>query len=167
MTIKAFAQFEDIPVKELNFRERIFWGGNLGLQFGNLTFIDVSPLVGYRFTDKISAGPGISYMYYRENFRGFAPFSTTIYGGRVFGRYHFRPNMFGHAEYEVLNLEYYSIFTNGVERANIPSFLVGGGFRQPLGGRLFMNLLALFNLNPHPLSPYSNPVIRMGFGHGF
>ncbi len=32
-------------------KSKLFFGGNLGLAFGNYTIINVSPLVGYRFTE--------------------------------------------------------------------------------------------------------------------
>ena len=45
-----FAQ-EEAPAQS-----RWFGGGNFGLSFGNYTFINISPQVGYRFTEKVAAG---------------------------------------------------------------------------------------------------------------
>ena len=33
--------------------DRMFFGGNFGLQFGNPTLIDISPLVGFRMTERL------------------------------------------------------------------------------------------------------------------
>jgi hypothetical protein len=159
--LKVFSQ-DGGAVKDLPFTERIFFGGNFGLQFGTITFIDISPLVGYLLTDRLSAGTGITYMYYREKFAGFQEFSTSIYGGRLFARYLILKNLFAHTEYEVLNLEAFDLG----RRVNVTSVLVGGGYRQQLGGNVYLNLLALWNINETAYSPYRNPIIRMGVAFG-
>ncbi|MBE0663687.1 MAG: hypothetical protein IH597_14625 [Bacteroidales bacterium] len=45
--------------------KRWFVGGNVGLQFGYVTLIDVSPMVGYMLTDRFALGTGLTYKYYR------------------------------------------------------------------------------------------------------
>ena len=156
----SFAQEEDNTARK-RFSERIFFGGNIGLQFGTVTFIDISPLVGYQLTEKFSAGIGATYQFYRYRDR-FNDFSTNIYGGRVFSKYNILENIFAHAEYEVLNLEAFDL----EKRLNVTSILLGGGYRQRLGGRTYLNLLVLWNINESAYSPYRNPIIRGGISIG-
>ncbi len=150
-----------------SFFERMFFGGNIGLQFGDLTYVDVSPLVGYRVTDQLAVGIGGTYIYYRyRDFYG--EYKTNIYGGRVFGRYYFVEEFFGHVEYEILNLERPDDFTfNKFTRENIASFFVGGGYRQFIGDRAAIELTLLYNLTEEAYSPYQNPIIRIGIVAGF
>lgn len=144
-----------------SFSDRLFYGGNFGLMFGTVTYIELSPLIGYRITDRLSAGPGISYIYMQDNRYDL---STSIYGGRLFARYNFTDYLFGHGEYEVLNLETpYSL--NG--RTNLTSIFVGGGYRQRLGSNSFLSIMGLWNINDSEYSIYRNPIIRMGFSTGF
>ena len=42
---------------------RLVVGGGIGLGFGDITSISVSPMVGYRITDNFSAGVGFGYQY--------------------------------------------------------------------------------------------------------
>lgn len=141
--------------------DRVFIGGNLGAQFGNVTVVNVSPLVGYRFTEKIVAGFGATYIYY--NYKSYNNFSSSIYGGNIFGRYYILENVFVHGEYEILNVDSYDF--PGV-RTNIENIYVGGGFRQALGSNSFLTIMALWNINENKYSPYSNPIIRMGVNFG-
>ena len=141
--------------------KKVFIGGSLGLQFGTVTVIHLSPLIGYRFTEKITAGIGFTYQYYR--YRTYY-FTTSIYGGRVFARYIITDNLFAHVEYEVLNIETYDNLEN---RTNVESFLAGGGYRQKIGINSYFNLLVLWDFIRHPYSPYINPIIRAGVSIGF
>jgi hypothetical protein len=132
------------------------------LQFGSYTFIDVSPVIGYRFTEKFASGIGVTYKYLSiRDYYG--SFSTNIYGGSVFSRYYFLQNLFGHFEYEVLNLEAFDL----EKRINITSVLGGAGYRQMLGPRSAVEILALWNFNESAYSLYNNPIIRGGFNLGF
>jgi hypothetical protein len=152
--------------------DRMFFGGNLGLQFGDLTYIDVSPLVGYKITEQFHAGIGATYIYYKYN-DYYGSYETSIYGGRIFSRYYPFENFFAHIEYEILNLEVPAgpSSANGnyenLVRDNINSLMVGGGYAQPLGGNAAMVIMLLFNLTEEPYSPYANPIIRIGFTAGF
>jgi hypothetical protein len=146
-----------------NFKDRLFTGGNIGLQFGTVTFIDVSPLIGYRITDKISAGVGATYQYYRYKDR-FYDFSTNVYGGRVFGRYFFTEYLFGHAEYEYLNLEAFDFFRR---RVDVNSVLVGAGYFQRFSENSGVTAMLLYNFTEDRYTPYINPIFRIGFNIGF
>jgi hypothetical protein len=152
------------------FGERIFWGGNLGMQFGNLTYVDISPLAGYKITEQVHAGIGATYIYYRYK-DIYGSFETSIYGGRVFGRYFPMENLFAHVEYELLNLEVPESVSgtnySNLVRDYISSVFVGGGYAQPIGDRSALILMVLFNLTEEQYSPYQNPVIRIGFNAGF
>lgn len=150
------------PPKE-RFIDRFFTGGNLGAQFGTVTFFDVSPLIGYKFTDKIIGGIGATYQYYHYKDR-YYDFETNVYGGRVFGRYLFTDYLFGHAEYEYLNLE---AFDFKPRRVDVESILVGGGYIQKLGGNASIVAMILYNFTESVYTPYSNPIIRVGFNIGF
>lgn len=144
---------------------RFYVGGNFGIQFGTVTLIDVSPLLGYRLTEKLSIGAGISYLYYRD--ARFNPvYSTNIYGGRAFIRHYLFKDIFAHAEYELLNFEVYDWNTYEYNRKYVSGVLVGGGYRQWLGPRFFMNILVLWNINETIDYPYSNPIFRVGIGTG-
>jgi len=160
---------------------RIFFGGGLGLQFGDITLIDVSPMVGYRFTDRLAAGITATYKYY--NYKNYYPYylnlpsndlKSNIYGGSLFGRYFLFENLFAQAEYEYLlySFDNYEPNTGGsgysksVKTIDLPSFFLGGGYRQPIGGRTFFTITVLYNFSESPYSPYSNPVIRAGISVG-
>lgn len=150
---------------EPGFGERIFFGGNLGLQFGTYTFVDISPLVGYKITEKFQAGLGATYIYYSVH-DDYFDYETNIYGGRVFSRYFLFEELFLHTELEVLNLEvpvtYYDF-----ERRNITSVFVGGGYAQEIGSNSQLVFMLLYNLNEGQYSIYQNPIIRVGFNIGF
>jgi hypothetical protein len=166
-TFSSPALAQDEP--KTPFKDRIFFGGNLGLQFGNLTYIDVSPLVGYKITDKLHAGIGATYIYYKYK-DAYLKYETSIYGGRVFGRYYIMDNLFTHAEYEMLNLEVPETVTGGnyeLVRDNISSVLVGGGYAQEIGANASLVLMLLWNLTEEQYSPYQNPIIRIGINAGF
>lgn len=138
----------------------MYFGGGLGLQFGSVTFIDISPLAGYWFSDRFTAGIGGQYMHYSVRNMGF---STDIYGGRVFSRYIITDQIFAHAELETLNGQWDHMRD---ERFNIHHPLVGGGYMTRFGGSGFGAFMILWNLNDSRYSPYTNPVFRINFGFG-
>jgi len=162
-TAQDSAMLPKHPPKE-RIIDRMFFGGNLGLQFGTVTFIDVSPLVGYRITDKISAGIGVTYQYYHYKDKVY-DFETNVYGGRVFGRYFFTDYLFGHAEYEYLNLEAFDFFPR--RRVDVGSFLAGGGYFQRFGQISGFMIMLLYNFTESVYTPYTNPIIRIGINIGF
>lgn len=142
-----------------DFTDRLFYAGGFGAQFGNVTFIEASPIIGIGITETIRAGVGFSYMYFQDRI---AKYQTNIYGGRVFSQADIYAGFFAHVEYEILNGEFEFVG----ERTNLNSFLVGGGYRASLGGRFFGSATLLYNLTEEIYSPYSNPIFRVGFGYG-
>lgn len=160
-----------------SYGSKFFLGGNLGLQFGSVTLIDVSPLVGYRLTEQIDIGVGATYKYYNNKdyllyYNQYYGVESNIYGGSIFGRYHINENFFIHAEFEYLSYNFndYIVYPTSLYKTNksieIESIFVGGGYRQEVGGNLYMTAMLLYNLNETRYSPYSNPVIRIGFTYG-
>lgn len=142
-----------------DFWDKVFIGGNIGFQFGTVTFAEISPLVGYRFTDKISAGIGITYQYYHYKDQLY-DFKTDVYGGRVFGRYFFTDYLFAHTEYEYLNLEAFDF--QGRRRVDVGSLLVGGGYFQRFGEYSGISAMLLYNFTESAYTPYTNPIFRIG-----
>ena len=95
------------PAPKEDFWDRVYFGGNFGLQFGDQTLVDINPLMGYRLTDQLSVGFSVTYLYYKftDPYNVYPDYSTDIYGGSIFTRYYFLENIFAHVEGEVLNLE--------------------------------------------------------------
>lgn len=169
------AEWEETPT----FRDRLFFGGNFGLSFGNTTSIIISPISGIRITPRFSSGLGLRYEYYKSNYPGYVPYDTHIFGGSVFSRYMvirdlgeaiglggLNSGLFLQVEYEMLNLEsqYFDITNPSPDgRFNLHSVLVGGGIYQPIGRRSGLLLTVLWNLNESHNSIYTNPIIRIGF----
>lgn len=157
-------------------RDRLYFGGNFGFGVGGnslekTTFLDISPVVGYKFNDRFIAGPGIIYQYlhYQNNvYKISVDFNN--YGAKLFSRYFFTESLFAHAEPEWLNREYVKNYdSNGkpqLSRVDVFSFFIGGGYRARFGAKSGFDLLILYNLNDNIYSPYSNPLIRAGVGFG-
>ncbi len=141
---------------------RVTVGGGLGATFGTITYIEIAPTFGYYLTKNIVAGVGANYTYYSDNDYNY---STSIYGGRIFGEYVF-PDLplLAHVEGEVINL---AGFAN--KRINIYNVYVGGGIKQSLGPNSYIFILGLWNLNETKESSYylqPNPIIRGGIAIG-
>lgn len=157
--------------KNKNILERMDFGGYIGAQFGSVIIVDVSPLARYFFTEKFYGGLGLTYMYFKDN-RYSPSISLSSYGGSLFAGYYIWRDLFAHVEYAPLYTpnfyDYYMPYLPGDDMSSpwAHDFLIGGGYRQWLGGKAFVNLMILFNLNETVYSPYSNPIIRIGFGAG-
>jgi len=138
-----------------DWQERIFMGGNLGLQFGTQTYVNISPTMGYRITNALSAGVGVSYIYQK-----IYDISRTHYGGNVFGRMKIADPFFAMAQYEYLSVD------TGFEgrRLGLKSVLVGGGIQQPLGGKAVASFTVLYNLSYEEGQPsvYNSPLVIGG-----
>jgi hypothetical protein len=162
-------QYRDEPKESL--KDRIFWGGSLGLQFGSITLVDVSPIIGYKINKRVGVGLSPTYKYYsyKDSYTDQSA-KTNVYGCGIFTRITIWESIFGHAEYE------YLAYDNKVKSyqnsqytysSNFQSVLVGAGYKEAIADNAFMYLLVLWNLNETYDSPYTNPVIRVGFSVGF
>lgn len=145
-----------------------FYGGGLALSFGDVDFVSISPLVGYRITPVVSAGVGLQYIYRNDDRYG-QSYSTTDYGGYVFSRFHVVPGLFLSASYEYLRFQYFD-FAGDRVTDNFGSFFVGGGFSQPMGRNAAFVVSVMYNLSyeSNEPSPYASPwVIGAGVSVGF
>lgn len=145
------------------FWDKVFVGGNFGLQLGTATFIDVSPLIGYRITPKLHAGVGVTYQYFHYKDK-YYDLETNVYGGRLFGRYLFTDYLFAHGEYELLNLEAFDFYPS--RRVDVVSILGGGGYIQRFGRNSAIVAMILYNFTESVYTPYNNPIIRIGVNFG-
>lgn len=153
-------------------RERIFFGGNFGLQFGTITDIQVSPVIGVWLLPRLAVAAGPNYRFYK-----YGSEKTNIYGFKTYMEFVLVKNLgsvlpvgsntgiFLHIEDEWLNLE--SAFWKQPpvfsDRFNINTVLAGGGLSQQIGRRGSMNILILWALNDSGYGIYSYPEMRISF----
>ncbi|MGM0944858.1 MAG: hypothetical protein ACQEW9_06710 [Bacteroidota bacterium] len=163
-TLLASHAQREIYADSIPFKDRLYYGGNFGMQFGTITLVDVSPLVGVMITERYSAGVGITYQYFND--RRFVGGSSSTYGGRIFNRFNVLPNIFIHGELETINFDYFNRAENRFQRIWSNALFLGGGYFAPFGGgRGGANFTFLYNiLHDNLRSPYGEPyVIRVGF----
>lgn len=154
---------------------RWVFGGDLGLSFGTLTYIEVSPVAMYLVTPRFMVGPGLIYVY--ENYKPFH-YESSTYGIRTLATFSLLTNLnesiginIGdivlHAQNEIINKDRYTI--DGIRLDNdgrgwIDNLLVGGGIYQRFGERGGgLSILLLFDVTQNKYSSYSNPTIKIGF----
>jgi long-subunit fatty acid transport protein len=154
--------------KRPKFFDHTYVGGGLGLQFGQFTVIDLSPMVAYELGKVFMGGIGFTYLYNRIRYTSLIIESNT-YGGRAFARILPLRNVFSngdafflHGEYEMLNLEEnpLAVIKN---RVNVPGYIAGLGYQQAIGRRSFTTLSVLWNFNDDLRYPFNNPLFRFGF----
>lgn len=162
----------DVTKAPQQFKEPSPWfvGGMIGGGFSaSGGSFDVSPIIGYKLSPKMQVGTRLTYIYSSYDYGSpIGRQSYNDYGGSLFGRYRFIEQAFVHVEYEILRVQYPSIYGTGFEITNhtVNSLFVGGGMIQSIGGRGFTTISVLFNVLESDYSPYSNPIIRVGFGVG-
>lgn len=158
----AFAQdlesYDSNPKKD--WKDKFYFGGNVGAQFGTFTFVNLAPLVGYKITDRFSIGTQIQYQYFRDN--SIATFESHVFGYSGFARYFFTENLFAHTEYQVLN----GRFDYSGKRVNIPNLFIGGGYMYPISDNVSFGIVALYEVLRRTYSPYRNPTINVGVNIG-
>jgi hypothetical protein len=148
-------------------RERMFFGGSLGLQFGTYTDIQVTPIVGLWVRPRIAVAAGPNFRYYKDPY-----YETTMYGGNAYLQFvplqdinnvvpiGIHMGIFLHLEDELLNLD--DPYLDNT-RVTVNTVLAGFGIRQMLGARAALNLMFLWAFNDSMYDLYSNPEIRISF----
>jgi len=171
------------------FKHRLWYGGgfNLGFNQGNSSSsfqFGLSPMVGYKITDKFSVGPRLSidYIYFKGTTVDFTVKKTNLinYSIGAFTRYKIFQGIFAHLEYdfESFNQIGYDINTGLIaldannniykERTSRSNFLPGLGYNS--GGLFSMDLMVLYNYqngqdtNNANLLPFD---FRLGFTYKF
>lgn len=148
---------------------RLVFGGSVGASFGNVSYVQVSPYVGYRVTDEFTVGVGLQYRY-RNDDRFGRDLTTHDLGTSLFGRYHLPGPFFVQGEIEYLSYQYYRPNLTK-ERDGVWSVLAGGGISQPLGSNASAFALLMYNFSYNDYSqpsPYTSPwVVRFGVGLRF
>lgn len=155
--------------KSKEWLDRISIGGNFALFAStNASFVDISPLIGYRLSEKVLIGVGPVYTYYSSNQYG-SRYSFSMYGFRTLGRVYFLQNLFFQTGWDLLNRSIYVIKFNTLQRDRVwvQNVWLGGGVRYSVGGNAYMFTSILYNLNENEYSPYPNPYLQIGFVTGF
>lgn len=151
--------------KDFNtFKERVYFGGNVGAWFGTSTYVNLSPLMGIQMSKEFSLGIGFTYNYYSQDYLG-KKYISTIYGGNCYARYFVLDNLFAQVGWDKLSvLDYTSPIKD--KRAWVDNILIGGGYKQSFSANGNFIAGIFYNINETPLSPYQNPIIQIGFNIG-
>lgn len=122
--------------------DRTLFGGSFGVQFGNITLLNLSPALAYKLNERVYLGAGFTYQYINWVQ---TPFDAHMYGTRVFPIVDIWKGIFATAEYEWLNYPDFGILPS--IRRNNHAFFLGGGYLQRINKRGgFVQFALLYNL---------------------
>ncbi len=173
--IILFAQDEELP-KGFN-KENLFLGGNFGLTFGDYTFINISPQLGYRFNRFLAAGVGINGQYINSKFRYTdgtldSRVEQGVAGLNVFGRFYpfqqFMLQVQPEANYVFGQQTFYQPVKEvyKLDAIIVPSLLTGAGVVLP-SGRGGLIIAVFYDVLQNPSSPYGKkPFFTVGYNFG-
>lgn len=176
----GLAQTSEVE-KPKRFSDKLFYGGSLGLMFGNFTQVDINPVGGIWIIPQWSVGVGGRYSYYsqRTNFIGTPTqvYRSHLWGGSVFtqilpvpdfseiSKLPFKGGILFHAEYEKLYIDRRildPILSVETGKTWVNLILIGGGYRQRIGDRAAFNVMVLWQIAQGGVSPYpQNPLLRV------
>ena len=153
--------------------DRLFFGGNFGMSFGDFTFINITPQVGYQFNRYLAAGGGVSFIgtgFTQRDFNGNKIYKDTYNsaGLNIFGRVYPIPFLFLQAQPEYNYTWGRTKFYNGLPEAKldgefVPVLLLGAGAVIPAGRGSFIAMLQ-YNVIDNDRSVYGNrPFVSFGF----
>jgi hypothetical protein len=179
ITLSLVAQEEE----ENSRKGKFFLIPEIWLSFGSSTYIDIAPMVGYHVLDRLALGLGPHYIYqsYNASPSVLYDYQTHSYGLKGFIRFSLITNaeewlpiklfseLFAHFEYEGLSLEkaYYVPPFTEEGRYMYHGILLGGGLSQRVGIHNSVTFTVLWDINELTISPYTNPVFRVGFNTYF
>jgi hypothetical protein len=150
-------------------KNRWFVGGTVGLGFGDVDWVELSPFVGYRASELVSVGTGLIWRY-RKDDRFEDSLSTNDYGFNLFSRFNVARPFFLHLEYEYLSYEYIRGDLSK-DRTNYSSILGGGGVGYPISRNASFYAVLLYNFSydsSDSFSPYGDPwILRAGVAAHF
>ena len=159
-------------------KEKMFVGGNFGLTFGSYTLINVSPQVGYRFSDLFAAGVGINLQYISikdkySNGELYSKTSQGVTGLNVFGRLYPLKQFMLQVQPEGNYVFGKQIFYDTDPRQEykldaqiVPSLLMGGGLVLPSGRGAFI-MSVFYDVLQDSNSPYGKrPIINFTYNIG-
>lgn len=144
-------------------------GGSFGLQFGNYTYINLSPTLGYLFwKDRLELGAGPIFIYQSVRYSNSYRQSYLFYGADIYARGYIWKGLFLQAQYDLINKEAY--YQNG--RINVSHLLLGGGYSTPIGdiGSFYASMM--YNVLNNKESVYQGTfgkfplIMNIGFGFG-
>ena len=179
LTFSLVAQDEEATGR----KGRFFFIPEIWMSFGTRTYIDLSPMVGYHVMNRLALAIGPHYIFQTQNANAYYQnsYQTHAYGLKGFARFSLITNaeeflpinlfseLFVHVEYEGLSLEkaYYVPPYTEDGRFIYNGFLVGGGISQRIGMHNSISFTILWDINEMTVSPYSNPIFRVGFNAFF
>lgn len=140
---------------------RFFTGGGIGAQFGQLTAVEIAPMVGYIPHRLFRFGLTFNFSYIKDNYYT-PPVSDYFWGGSLFARLYPIQYLFLHVEIGGFNQSY------GMDRQRkwMAYPLAGIGGSYTFGRRMGISLTVLYNFNHSEYSIYGNPIVRIGFDVG-
>jgi hypothetical protein len=152
--------------------KNFYFGGDFGLSVGGKqVFVNVSPLVGFKLSDKFSIGGGSVFQYLRTQVILIDPqglnikhtAQTLIYGGRGFTRLFLHKSFFAQADAELINVQLPTTDGNRI-RHWVPGTWAGAGYNFDIGRGMGINLIVSYNfLYQEGKSPYTSPLdVRIG-----
>jgi len=139
---------------------RFYYGGGIGLSVSKrLTQIGLQPHVGYKLSPKTSLGARLRYEYFKDS-RNEPTAESHSYGGGVFSRYRFTRQVYGQAELAFTQYDW----SNSRGSVSVPSFLIGGGYAQPIAAKTYLTVDVMFDLIQDEDSPYKDGSPRVTTG---
>lgn len=169
----ANAQEEEAPKTGFD-KSKLFVGGNFALNFGNITIVNISPQVGYRFNRFFAAGAGVNGEYTSFRFQDFNGRTTSrqnygVAGLNIFGRVYPIEQLLLQVQPE-LNYtwgkeKFYGPpdIESKLEGKIVPSVLVGGGAAIPAGRGAFL-IMVQYDVLQNERTPYGNKIFY-NFGY--
>lgn len=156
-------------------KSRLFFGGSFGLSFGDYTIVNVSPQLGYRFSQYFAGGVGINGQYYSVKYYA-SPSNYReqygIAGLNIFGRVYPIPQLFAQLQPELNytwgKVKYEDGYVGTIDSKVRPALLAGAGGVIPAGNAGIVLMVQYDLLGESGVPPYGNkPFFNFGVNFGF
>ena len=150
--------------KNDEWKKRLTYGGNFQALFGTVTYIYLTPTIGYIPAKNLYVGIGGIYNYTSVNYSGYGRFSQSIFGGHSYARYLLSPAFFMQLQFDKLYQPDWFSPVDPTPKVWVDYLLAGAGYNQRVGPSVAFNTSLMYNLTPHRLSIYpSRFILQLGF----